>query len=94
MILALAFEPLHAWGALRFVFRISVVPIYGFLRHLGKVLDFHGENLATCHLTFVAEIRHRFALGDLDCDNHTRRGEQVYIYIHISCTMQAHKAGK
>ena len=92
MILALAFEPLHAWGALRFVFRISVVPIYGFLRHLGKVLDFHGENLATCHLTFVAEIRHHFALGDLDCDNHTRRGKQIYI--HISCTMQTHKAAK
>ena len=82
MILALAFEPLHAWGALRFVFRISVVPIYGFLRHLGKVLDFHGENLATCHLTFVAEIRHCFALGNMGFDNHTGRGERGYISIH------------
>ena len=50
--------------------------------HLGKVLDFHGKNLVTCQLTFMAKIRHRFALGDMDYDNHTRRGEQVYIYIH------------
>ena len=92
MILALTFGPLHAWGALRFAFRISVVSIYAFLRHSGKVPNFHGENLATCHLTFAAEIRHRFALGDMDCDNHTKRGEQVYI--HISCTMQTHKARK
>jgi len=54
---------------------MGVVPIYAFLRHLGKVPDFHSENLATCHLTFVVEIRHRFALGDMDCDNHIRRGE-------------------
>ena len=47
-----------------------------------KVPDFHGENPATCHLTFAAEIRHCFALGDMDCDNHTGRGEHVYIYIH------------
>ena len=53
---------------------MGVVPIYAFLRHLGKVLDFHDENPATCHLTFVVEIRHRFALGDMDCDNHTERG--------------------
>ena len=47
-----------------------------------KVPDFHSENSATCHLTFMAEIRHHFALGDTDCDNHTRRDKQVYIYIH------------
>ena len=62
---------------------MGVVLIYAFLRHLGKVPDFHSENLATCHLTFVVEIRHRFALGDMDCDNHIGRGEQVYIYIYI-----------
>ena len=61
---------------------MGVVPIYAFLRHSGKVLDFHSENPATCHLTFVEEIRHRFALGDMGCDNHTGRGEKVYIYIH------------
>ena len=61
---------------------MSVVLIYAFLRHSGKVPDFHGENLVICHLTFMVEIRHRFALGDMDCDNHTGRGEQVYIYIH------------
>ena len=61
---------------------MSVVPIYAFLRHSDKVPDFHDENPATCHLTFAAKIRHRFALGDIDCENHTGRGEQVYIYIH------------
>ena len=61
---------------------MGVVQIYAFLRHLGKVLDFHGENLATCHLTFAVEIRHRFALGDMDCDNHIEKGEQVHLYIH------------
>ena len=59
-----------------------MVLIYVFLRHLGKVPNFHGENLATCHLTFVAKIRHRFALVDMDCDNHTGRSKQIYIYIH------------
>ena len=53
-----------------------------FPKAFGKVPNFHGENPATCHLTFTTEIRHRFALGDMDCDNHTERGEQVYIYIH------------
>ena len=62
---------------------MDVVPIYSFLRHLGKVLDFHSENPATYHLTFAAEIRHRFALGDMNCDNHTERDEQVYIYTYI-----------
>ena len=70
MILALAFWALHAWGegggGLRFGFWMGVVPIYAFLRHLGKVSDFHDENLATCHLTFMEKIRHRFALGDVD----------------------------
>ena len=60
---------------------MGVVLIYAFLRHLGKA-DFHGENSATCHLTFAVEIRHRFALGEMDYDNHTERREQVYIYIH------------
>ena len=58
---------------------MSMVPVYAFLRHLGKVLDFHGENPATRHLTFATKIRYRFALNDMDCDNHTRGGEQVYI---------------
>ena len=82
MILALTFRALHAWSALGIGFCIGVVPVYAFLRHSGKVPDFHDENLATCHLTFAVEIRHHFALGDMDYDNHTRRGEQVYIYIH------------
>ena len=62
---------------------MGVVLIYAFLRHLSKVPDFHDENPATCHLTFVAEIRHRFALGDIGCDNHTGRGEHIYIYTYI-----------
>ena len=61
---------------------MGVVPFYAFLRHSGKVPDFHGINLGTCHLTFAMKIKHRFALGDMDCDNHNGRGEQVYIYIH------------
>ena len=54
---------------------MGVVPIYTFLRFSNKVPNFHGENSATCHLTFAAEIRHRLALGDMDCDNHTGRGK-------------------
>ena len=61
---------------------MGVVPIYTFLRHLGKVPDFHDKNLVTCHFTFAAKIRHCFALGDMDYDNHIRMGEHVYIYIH------------
>ena len=61
---------------------MGVVPIYAILRHSGKVPDFHDENPVTCHLTFAAEIRHCLALGDMDCNNHTKRSEQVYIYIH------------
>ena len=33
------------------------------------------------------------ALGDTDCDDHTEKG-QAGIYIHTSCTMQAHRAEK
>ena len=73
MILALAFGALHLWGggggALRFGVLMGVIPIYAFLRYSGKVLDFHDENLATRHRTFVVEIRHHFTLGDIDCDN-------------------------
>ena len=61
---------------------MGVVPIYAFLRHSGKVLDFYDENPATFHHIFAAKIRHHFALGDMDCVNYTKRGEQVYIYIH------------
>ena len=57
-------------------------PNLWFAKAFGKVPDFHSENPATCYLTFAVEIRHRFALGDMDCDNHTGRREQVYIYIH------------
>ena len=53
-----------------------------FPKTFSKVPDSHSENPATCHLTFTMEIRHCFALGDMDFDNHTKRGEQVYIYIH------------
>ena len=61
-----------------------MVLIYAFLYHSSQVPDFHSENLAMCHLTFTVEIRHCFALGDMDYDDHTGGGgdEQVYIYIH------------
>ena len=62
---------------------MGVVPIYAFLRDSSKVPDFHSENLTTCHLTFVAKIRHRFSLGDMDYENHTGSGEQIYIYTYI-----------
>ena len=65
---------------------MSVVPIYAFLRHSGKVLDFLGENPTMC-------LRHCFALGDMDYDNHNERG-QTGIYIHISCTMLSYSVGK
>ena len=61
---------------------MGMVLIYAFLRHSCKVLDFHGENPVISHLTFVVEIRHRFALGDMDCDNHTGRARK-YIYTYI-----------
>ena len=60
-----------------------MVPIYAFLRHSGKVPDFHDENSGTCHLTFAMKIRHRFTLGDMDHDNHNGRGELVYLYTYI-----------
>ena len=69
-------------GAFRFGFSMGAVLTYAFLRHSSKVPDFQRKNLVTRHLTFEVEIRHRFALGDMDCDNHTEKGEQVYIYIH------------
>ena len=72
---------------------MSVVPIYTFLRHSGKVPNFHGENLATCHPTFAVKIRHRVALGDTDYDNHTERGEQVYIYTHHSQCKHTERKG-
>ena len=72
---------------------MGMVPIYAFLRHSGKVPDFHSENSATCHLTFTIEIRHRFAFNDMDYNDHIERG-QAGIYIHTLCTMQAHRAGK
>ena len=62
---------------------MGVVPIYTFLRYSSKVSDFHGENPTTCHLTFMAEIRHHFALGDMDYDNHTGRKVCRYIYTYI-----------
>ena len=95
MILTLAFGALHAWG-----FEVWLLNGCGlnlcFPNSFRQILDFHGENLVTCHLTFAAEFRHCFALGDMDCDNHIGRAEQVYIYIytHTSCTLQAHKARK
>ena len=62
---------------------MGLVSIYAFLRHSSQVPDFHGKNLVTYHLTFVAEIKHHFALGDMDCDNHIRMGgASIYIYIH------------
>ena len=70
---------------------MGVVSIYAFLRHSGKVPNFHGENFVTCHLTFTTKIRHRFALGDMDCDSHIRRGEQVYIYIMHNASTQSRK---
>ena len=66
---------------------MGVVPIYAFLRHSGKVPNFHCQYPATCHLTFAAEIKHCFALGDMDCDNHTGK-------VYTSCIMLAHRAGK
>ena len=61
---------------------MGMVLVYAFLRHSSKVPNFHGENPTTCHLTFATEIRHHFALGDMDRDNHTKRGKHIYIYIY------------
>ena len=76
MILILAFEALHAWG-----FEVWLLngcgPNLCFPKAYRQILNFHGENPVTCHLTFVVEIRHRFALDDMECDNHIERGEKV-----------------
>ena len=61
---------------------MGVVPINAFLRNSSRVPDFHYKNVATHHLTFAGEIRDRFALDDTNCDDHTGKGEQVYVYIH------------
>ena len=63
-----------------------------FPKAFGKVPDFHGENPTTCHLTFMAEIRHRFALGDMDCDNLTGRANRfIYTYIMHNASTQSRK---
>ena len=49
-----------------------------FPKAFGKVPDFNGKNPMTCQLTFAVEIRHCFAFGDMDCDNHTKRGKCWY----------------
>ncbi|KAK9998167.1 hypothetical protein SO802_017770 [Lithocarpus litseifolius] len=52
----------------------GVAPIYAFLRHTSKAPDFHSENPTTCHLTFAVEIRHRFALSDMETMTITLEG--------------------
>ena len=71
---------------------MGVVLIYAFLRRSSKVPDFYSENLATNHLTFVAEIRHHLPQVTQTVTLTLEGGEQVYI--HTSCTMQEHRAGK
>ena len=93
MILTLPFEALRTWGGFEVWLLNGCGPNLCFPKVLGQILDSHSKNPMTCHLTFVAEIRHRFALGDMDCDNHTRKG-QVGIYIHAPCTMLAHRVEK
>ena len=79
-------------GALRFGFWKGVVPIYAFLWHSSRVPSFHGENLVTHHFTFAAEIRHRFALGDMDFDDHTKKGGAgIYTYIMNNVSTQSRK---
>ena len=58
MILALAFEALHAWEGFKVWLFNECGPNLCFPKALNKVLDFHNENPMTCHLTFAAEIRH------------------------------------
>ena len=82
MILTLAFGVLHAWGFEVWLLN-GYAPNLCFPKAFRQIPDFHDENPTTCHLTFVAEIRHRFALDDMHCENHTRRREQVYIYTYI-----------
>ena len=75
--------------------------------HLRQAMpNFHRKSKVTCRRVFTVEIWHNksnyfrgrnyasLALGDTDYDNHIGGDEQVYIYIHISCTMQAHRVGK
>ena len=62
---------------------IGFGPNLCFPKAFSKVPDFHDENLVTYHLTFAAEIRHRFALSDIDYDNHTGRKVCRYIYTYI-----------
>ena len=50
--------------------------------------NFHIENPATCHLAFPVEIRHHFALGDTEYDNHTKMGASRYIYTYIMLNTQ------
>ena len=75
MILALAFGALHALGGFKVQLLNGCGPNLCFPKTFGKALDFHGENPTTCHLIFAAKIRRCFALGDMDCDNHTERGK-------------------
>ena len=72
MILALAYGALHAWGLEVWLLNWRG-PNFFFPLAFEPVPDFHGENPVTCHLTFAVEIRHLFALGDMNCDNHTVR---------------------
>ena len=71
---------------------MGVVPIYASLKHSSEVPDFYGKNLVRSRLTFVAEIRHRFALGDMDFDDHTKKGGAgIYTYIMHNVSTQSRK---
>ena len=75
MMFGIGIQGFARMGALRFGFWMGVVLNYAFLRHSGKILDFYSENPTTCYLTFATETRYYFALGDMDCDNHTVKDE-------------------
>ena len=64
-----------------------------FPKAIGQSTKFPRRTSGDMSPYFVAEIRHRFALGDTNYDNHTRKG-RAGIYIHTSCIIQAHRAGK
>ena len=83
MILTLAFGALHTWGGFEVWHLNGCGPNLCFPKALGQIPDSHGENPATCHVTFATEIRHHFALGDMNCDNHIGRGASKYIYTYI-----------
>ena len=51
--------------ALRFDFRMGMVPIDAFLVRLELISNFHSENLVAFCLIFMVETRQRFALGAL-----------------------------